>query len=126
MQSVLHPIMGPKKEIHDLLGRVSVVNGGAFGIGHEISRPLVVNVARVIMINRKEEQGQEAIDAIQMEAGEHAKIEWVPYDLGHLKEVKEVSSGTRKREHRLDLVCQTTEMIAGNAETTFSSSYPLE
>ena len=33
MQSVLQPIIGPKKEIHDLNGRVAVVTGGALGIG---------------------------------------------------------------------------------------------
>jgi hypothetical protein len=33
MQSILHSIVGPKKEIHDLDGRVAIVTGGAFGIG---------------------------------------------------------------------------------------------
>jgi hypothetical protein len=34
MQAVLHPIIGPKKEIHDLAGRVAIVTGGALGIGY--------------------------------------------------------------------------------------------
>lgn len=33
MQAVLHSIVGPKKEIHDLHGRVALVTGGALGIG---------------------------------------------------------------------------------------------
>lgn len=33
MQSVLKPIIGPKKEIHDLSGRVALITGGALGIG---------------------------------------------------------------------------------------------
>jgi hypothetical protein len=33
MQAVLHPIIGPKKEITDLHGRIAVVLGGAMGIG---------------------------------------------------------------------------------------------
>jgi len=56
------------------------------------------------MINRKEEQGQEAIDKIKKEVGDDAKIEWVPCDLGNLKEVKEVFTGIREREERLDLL----------------------
>jgi hypothetical protein len=56
------------------------------------------------MVNRKEEQGQEAIDKIKKEAGDYAKIEWVPCDLGNLKEVKEVFTGIKEREERLDLV----------------------
>ena len=33
MQSALHAVIGPKKEIHDLSGRVAVAVGGAMGIG---------------------------------------------------------------------------------------------
>ena len=62
MQFVPHRVIGPKKWIHDPFGRVAVVTGGAFGIGYEISRAFVLNEARVVMINRREEQGQEAID----------------------------------------------------------------
>ena len=56
------------------------------------------------MINRKEEQGNDAVQKFKQEAGEHAKIEWLPCDLGSLKEVKEVFDGIREREDRLDLV----------------------
>ncbi|TVY46739.1 putative oxidoreductase bli-4, mitochondrial [Lachnellula occidentalis] len=104
MQSVLHPVIGPKKEIHDLEGRVAIVTGGAFGIGYEISRAFVQNKARVIMINRKEDQGNDAIAKIKQEVGDHAQIEWLPCDLGSLKEVKEVFTGLRERGKRLDLL----------------------
>jgi len=56
------------------------------------------------MINRKEEHGQEAIDKIKKEAGDDAKIEWMPCDFGNLKEVQEVFSGIKEREERLDLL----------------------
>jgi len=104
MQSVLHGVIGPKKVIEDLNGRVAVVTGGALGIGFEISRAFVLNGARVIMINRKEEHGEEAIEKIKKEAGQDAKIEWKPCDLGNLKEVREVFSDIRENEERLDLL----------------------
>jgi len=104
MQSVLHSVVGPKKEIHDLSGRVALVTGGAFGIGYEISRAFVLNGAHVIMVNRKEDQGQEAIKNIKAEAGEDAKIEWVPCDMGNLKEVKKVFTEIRGQRERLDLL----------------------
>jgi len=104
MQSVLHGVIGPKKVISDLCGRVAIVTGGAFGIGFEISRAFVLNNARVIMVNRKEEHGQDAIDKIKKEAGDDAKIEWVQCDVGNLKEVREVFSGIAEREKRLDLL----------------------
>jgi len=104
MQSVLAPIIGPKKEIHDLTGRVAVVTGGAMGIGYEVSRSFALAHARVIMINRKEEQGSEAIQKIKEETNGEAQIEWLPCDLGNLKEIKEVFGGLREREKRLDLL----------------------
>ncbi|KAL4880630.1 hypothetical protein BJY04DRAFT_208030 [Aspergillus karnatakaensis] len=104
MQSVLHPILGPQKEIHDLTGRVALVTGGALGIGYEISRAFALNGARVIMVNRKEEQGTDAINKIKAESGGKAQIEWVHCDLGDLKQVKEVFEGVREREGRLDLL----------------------
>jgi NAD(P)-dependent dehydrogenase (short-subunit alcohol dehydrogenase family) len=103
MQSVLQPILGPKKTVEDLSGRVAIITGGAFGIGYEISRTFVLNGARVIMVNRKEDQGQEAIDKIKEEAGSDAKIEWVPCDMGNLAQIREVASRFVEEE-RLDLV----------------------
>lgn len=55
------------------------------------------------MVNRKEEQGESAIEKIKAEKPD-AQIEWFPCDLGNLKEVKEVFTNFRERESRLDLV----------------------
>lgn len=96
MQAALKPVIGPKKEIHDLSGRVA--------FRFEISRAFVLNGARVIMVNRKEDQGQAAVDQIKKEAGPDAKVEWMPCDMGNLKEIKEVFTKFREREDRLDLV----------------------
>lgn len=103
MQSILHPIIGPKKEIHDLKGRVALVTGGALGIGYEIARAFVQNGARVIMVNRKEEQGDDAIKKIKEEVPD-AQIEWIGADMGNLKEVQDVFTKFREKEDRLDLV----------------------
>lgn len=104
MQSVLAPLVGPKVCVPpSLSGRVAIVTGGALGIGYEVSRAFAKAGAKVIMVNRKEEQGDEAIAKIKKETPE-AKIEWVGCDLGTLSEVKEVFSGLAKKEERLDLV----------------------
>ncbi|KAH3542860.1 hypothetical protein KXW19_008040 [Aspergillus fumigatus] len=123
MQSVLQPVIGPRKEIHDLTGRVALVTGGALGIGYEISRAFVLNGARVIMVNRKEEQGQSAIDKIKEEAGADAKIEWIPCDMGDLNEIKEVFSGMRERESRLDLYGETADGLDRHFEVNFLGQF---
>lgn len=56
------------------------------------------------MVNRQEDQGQAAIDAIKKEAGETAQIEWFSCDLANLREVKETFTSFYEREKRLDLV----------------------
>lgn len=104
MQSVLHGVVGPKKEIHDLNGRVALVTGGPTGIGYEVARAFAHHGARVIMTNRKEEQGQEATQKVKDETGGKAKIEWVGCDMGNLQEVKDVFTKIRDREERLDLL----------------------
>ncbi len=81
--------------------------GGALGIGFEISRAFALEGCHVVMVNRKEEQGDEAIAKITKEGEEKGKkvsVEWVGCDLGTLKQVQEVFSGLRKRLDRLDLV----------------------
>ncbi|KAL3486482.1 hypothetical protein BJX62DRAFT_241906 [Aspergillus germanicus] len=118
MQSVLHPILGPKKEIHDLTGRVALVTGGALGIGYEITRAFALNRARVIMTSRKEEQGDAAIKQIKEESGHKAKIEWVHCDSGNFNEIKSVLSVIREREQRLDLLILDAGINANQYTTT--------
>ncbi|KAL3447181.1 hypothetical protein BJX65DRAFT_295845 [Aspergillus insuetus] len=118
MQSVLHPILGPKKEIHDLTGRAALVTGGALGIGYEISRAFALNWARVIMTSRKEEQGDAAIKQIKEESGHKAKIEWVHCDNGNFNGIKSVFSGIREREQRLDLLILDAGINANQYATT--------
>jgi NAD(P)-dependent dehydrogenase (short-subunit alcohol dehydrogenase family) len=56
------------------------------------------------MVNRKEDQGEDAIKKIKEEVGSDAQIEWEQCDLGNLKQTKEVFTRIRERESRLDLL----------------------
>ncbi|KAK4686461.1 hypothetical protein P7C73_g3667, partial [Tremellales sp. Uapishka_1] len=118
MQSVLAPLIGPAgPEQADLNGKVAIVTGGALGIGYEISRHLALMGCRVIMSNRKKEQGDEAISKIKAEKAD-AKIEWVGCDLGTLKEVKEVYGGLASKLDRLDLLFLNAGINANKFGTT--------
>ena len=102
MQSALHKVVGPKEVQPDnLKGRVAVVTGGALGIGYEVSRALAHAGCKVIMVNRKEEQGQEAIAKIREQTPE-ADIDWKECDMGNLEQIREVFSGLRDSLDRLD------------------------
>lgn len=56
------------------------------------------------MINRKQEQGDEAIKQIKEESGQDTQVEWHGCDMGNLKQVQEVITRIRDKEDRLDLV----------------------
>jgi NAD(P)-dependent dehydrogenase (short-subunit alcohol dehydrogenase family) len=109
MQAVLDPIIGPgKPDLGDLSGRSAIVTGGAEGIGEEVSLALALAHCRVVMINRKQEQGDEAIKRIKAEAEkkgiQDVQVEWRGCDLGDFKQVKEVFSKLAASEPRLDFV----------------------
>lgn len=106
MQSIIQKAtgIGPTPVQPDNLdGRVAIVTGGALGIGFEISRALAHAGCRVIMVNRKEEQGEDAKATITAESP-GAKIEWKECDLGNLKQVRDVFTELGKSLERLDFL----------------------
>ena len=72
----------------------------------QVSRHLALYGAHVYMLNRKEEQGDDAIEKIKAEAkeqGKDAKIEWVgPFDLGTLSQTKKLLDELIPKLDRLD------------------------
>ncbi|KAK4101273.1 NAD(P)-binding protein [Parathielavia hyrcaniae] len=104
MQSILQSTtgLGPKP-IHpdNLSGRVAVVVGGAFGIGFEVSRALAHAGCRVLMVNRKEQQGDDAKAAIAAESP-GARVEWHGCDMGDLAQVRDVFSRLREGPEGLE------------------------
>lgn len=102
MQSALGNVIGPDEvQPQNLTGRVAVVLGGALGIGYEISRALAHAGCKVVMVNRKEEQGDDAIAKIKEESP-NADVEWRKCDLGCLPRVKYEFSELRNSLERLD------------------------
>jgi len=114
MQSVLHQAIGPT-EVHpdNLVGRTAIVTGGALGIGYEISRALAKAGCKVIMVNRKEEQGQDAISKIKDESTD-ADIDWKECDMGNLGQVKSVFSELRDSLDRLNFLVLSASINANS------------
>ncbi|KAN0086703.1 hypothetical protein V8E54_000391 [Elaphomyces granulatus] len=104
MQAALGSLIGPKKELHDLEGRVALVTGGALGIGYEVSRAFASAKAKIIMVSRDEDQGSAAITGIKKDFGSDTVVEWIHCDLGNLHEIKDVFTTIREKEDRLDLL----------------------
>jgi NAD(P)-dependent dehydrogenase (short-subunit alcohol dehydrogenase family) len=89
---------------------------------YEISRAFVLNGAHVIMVNRKDDQGQQAIENIKKEAGQDEKIEWKGCDMGNLRQINDVFTEIWEQEDRLDLVSSRTHQtnISNNPDIAHS------
>lgn len=104
MQSVLSKVAGPTEvQPQNLQGRTAIIVGGAYGIGYEISRALAHAGCKVIMVNRKEEQAEEALSNIKKETPD-ADVDWKECDLGSLVQVRAVFSKLRGSLDRLDFL----------------------
>ncbi|KAF5590859.1 short-chain dehydrogenase TIC 32 chloroplastic [Fusarium pseudoanthophilum] len=120
MQSILQKTTGIGPQVikpEHLEGRVAIVTGGALGIGYEVSRALAHAGCKVIMINRKEEQGDEAISTIQNEKSD-AKVDWKECDMGNLAQIREVFGGLRESLDRLDFLLWPLLRKTGKMENT--------
>jgi NAD(P)-dependent dehydrogenase (short-subunit alcohol dehydrogenase family) len=99
-----------QKDVANLHGRVAIVTGGTAGIGYEVAKPFALAGARVIILSRKPEHGEEAVEKPQEEARNNPNfkgqidINFVECDFGSLKNVKEVADRLREQESRLDLL----------------------
>ncbi|KAH7909968.1 hypothetical protein BJ138DRAFT_1114527 [Hygrophoropsis aurantiaca] len=94
-------------DVADLKGRTVLVTGAMVGIGFEVARAFALSRARVLLLSRKAEHGDEAIAEIKKSVSESADLEFIECDLGNLAQVKEVGDKIREQEERLDIVRTT-------------------
>jgi len=90
-------------DVKDLHGKTALVTGGVMGIGFEVAKALALSRARVLLLSRKEEHGEEAIAKIK-EVNPSADLKFISIDLGNLADVKRTADEIRESEERLDLL----------------------
>lgn len=107
--------------IHTLIqtSQTALITGGTKGIGFEVARALALAKARVLVLSRRADHGDQAV-ATTKEHDPNANVEFVELDLGDLAVVKEVADRICKTEKRLDIVS------ADYYEGTVTSSYEPE
>ena len=62
--------------------KTALVTGGATGLGFMMASALVQNGARVVIASRKQAQLERAVVALNAEAAEGGRAEWVVADVG--------------------------------------------
>ncbi|KAG8909258.1 hypothetical protein FRC00_010435 [Tulasnella sp. 408] len=114
VQAAFNKVLGgttfQQKDVVNLSGRTAVVTGGTAGIGYEVAKTLALAGARVVLLSRKQEHGEEAMSTIKTLAAEDPNntvdidIEFVQCDFGNLAKVKEVADKIREKEQRIDML----------------------
>lgn len=112
MQSTVDMLTGKsgftQGNVKDLQGRTAVVTGGTEGIGFEVARALALADARVLLLSRKSDKGEEAVAKIRESKSESGggpvDVTFMECDLGNLNHVKQVADQIREQEQRLDLL----------------------
>lgn len=87
-----------------LRSKTAVVTGGTAGIGFEVAKALAESRARVLVLSRKSERGEEAVQKIKEATSGGVDVEFVEIDLGSVSNVKEVADRIKEKEERLDIV----------------------
>ncbi|CAL1707349.1 unnamed protein product [Somion occarium] len=117
MQKTIEQITGKaangfhQSDVPNLRGKTAVVTGGTNGIGYEVARALALSHARVLLLSRKSENGEDAVSGIKSSnledknSGGLVDVTFIACDLGDLDSVKKAAEKISKEE-RLDiLVC---------------------
>lgn len=98
-------------------GKTCVITGASSGIGLETARALAAQGARVVMVVRSEQRGQDAIANIKATAPD-GQLELVLADLYALAEVRKAGAELRTRCDRIDVLVNNAGLIHNQRELT--------
>jgi NAD(P)-dependent dehydrogenase (short-subunit alcohol dehydrogenase family) len=85
----------------NLSGRIVIVTGGNSGIGHEISKTLARNGARIVVSNRRKEEGEKATRAIVEMGGDAIAV---PADVSQKNSVEAMVQKVMEQFGRIDIL----------------------
>lgn len=90
-------------DIPDLSGKRVLLTGGASGIGYEAARALAQRGAQVVIADRNEQGGWQALDRIRTLRPD-AQVEFRPLDLSSLQAVRDFAAGFAAEGGALDIL----------------------
>jgi len=94
-------------QVPDLSGKVAVVTGGSEGIGYGCTHTLLSkNIGKLFITSRREEKGEEALEAIEQELGPEArkKVTFVQTDNQDWPQTAQAANEIAKQTDRIDIL----------------------
>jgi len=92
-----------ENDIPDLSGKRALVTGAASGIGFEAARGLALHGAEVLLADRNEQGGREALQKIRALRAD-AKVSFLPLDLSSQQAVREFAAKLVAENQALDIL----------------------
>ncbi len=92
-----------EQDIPDLTGKRALVTGAASGIGFEAARGLALHGAEVLLADRNEQGGAEALKKIRALRAD-AKVRFLPLDLSRQQAVRDFAAGLLAEGQPLDIL----------------------
>lgn len=100
-----------------LEGRTVLITGGNRGIGREASRRLAADGARVLLVSRREDAGQQLVREIRMMTG-NQEVEVVQGELSTREGVRALASSVQSRTDHLDVLLNNAGVVARKRTVT--------
>ncbi len=101
----------------DLTGRVVAITGANRGIGRAAAEGIARTGARVALLCRRQQDGEEAAHAISVSSGNHS-LEVVAGDLSERAEVRALAEGLLSRHQKIDVLVNNAAFAARQRQLT--------
>lgn len=111
-------------DIPDLTGQRALVTGAASGIGYEAARGLAVHGAEVLLADRNEQAGAEALIKIRALRAD-ARVEFLPLDLASLASVRDFAAVQLRQDRPLDLLINNAGITPISERRTTVDNFEL-
>jgi len=113
-----------ENDIPDLTGKRVLVTGAASGIGYEAARGMAQHGAEVLLVDRNEKAGAEALQKIRALRAD-AKVQFLPLDLSSLKAVREFGAKLVAEGKPLDILVNNAGIQPISERCTSSDGFEL-
>lgn len=113
-----------EQDIPDLTGRRALVTGAASGIGYEAARALAEHGARVLVVDRNEPAGAEALQKIRARRAD-AQVEFLALDLGSQQAIRDFAARCLARGEPLDLLVNNAGVQPISTRRTTGDGFEL-